>query len=147
MFPGTPWWREIRHGRYARWFPASRPGPSPNRESALMLIVHNFPAFPERWEAAAGRQGTSIYAGDQAAAFLKHRRNPDAVFVVNGDVGLAMQLAAKMFAGARRPLVAVDLVLREPENLAARLRLPLKKLPLSRAGCFIHYLRDLRGLT
>jgi len=112
-----------------------------------MLIVHNFRAFPEQWQTAAGRQGTSIHAGQRADAFLEHRRNPEAVFVVNGSVALVMELAARMFGGARRPLVAVDLVLREPEDLAARLELPVKKALLSRVDRFIHYFRDLRGLT
>jgi glycosyltransferase involved in cell wall biosynthesis len=112
-----------------------------------MLIVHNFRAFPEKWQTATGRQGTSIYAGATAAAFLEHRRNPEAVFVVNGNVALVMELAARMFGGARRPLVAVDLVLREPEDIAGRLELPLKKALLSRVDRFIHYFRDLRGLT
>ena len=112
-----------------------------------MLIVHNFRAFPEKWKAATGQQGTSIHAGQRAAAFLEHRRNREAVFVVNGDVALVMQLAARMFGGARRPLIAVDLVLREPEDFAGRLALPLKKALLSRVDRFIHYFRDLRGLT
>jgi glycosyltransferase involved in cell wall biosynthesis len=112
-----------------------------------MLIVHNFRAFPEKWKTAAGQPGTSIHAGQKADAFLEHRRNPDAVFVVNGNVALVMELAARMFAGARRPLIAVDLVLREPEDVAARLELPLKKALLHRVDRFIHYFRDLRGLT
>ena len=112
-----------------------------------MLIVHNFRAFPEKWKAATGQQGTSFHAGQRAAAFLKHRRNPQAVFVVNGNVALTMELAARMFGGPRRPLIAVDLVLREPENIAAGLLLPFKKALLSRVDRFIHYFRDLRGLT
>jgi len=112
-----------------------------------MLIVHNFRAFPEKWKASTGQQGSSVYAGQQAAGFLKHCRNPEAVFVVNGNVALVMQLAARMFGGARRPLIAVDLVLREPETFAGRLLLPLKKALLGRVDRFIHYFRDLRGLT
>jgi len=111
-----------------------------------MLIVHNFRSFPENWK-TAGQQGTSIHAGQKADAFLEHRRNPEAVFVVNGNVALVMELAARMFAGTRRPLIAVDLVLREPEDIAARLELPLKKALLRRVDRFIHYFRDLRGLT
>lgn len=112
-----------------------------------MLIVHNFRAFPEKWKAATGQQGTSICAGQQASAFLEHRRNREAVFVVNGNVALVMELAARMFAGSRRPLIAVDLVLREPEDFAGRLELALKKALLGRVDRFIHYFRDLRGLT
>jgi len=112
-----------------------------------MLIVHNFRAFPEKWKAASGLQGASIYAGQRADAFLQHRRNPEAVLVVNGNVPLVMELATRMLVGARRPLIAVDLVLREPDNLAGRLLLPMKKALLSRVDRFIHYFRDLRGLT
>jgi glycosyltransferase involved in cell wall biosynthesis len=112
-----------------------------------MLIVHNFRAFPEKWKAATGEHGTSIHAGQGADAFLQHRRNPEAVLVVNGNVPLVMELAARMCVGARRPLIAVDLVLREPDNFAGWLLLPLKKALLSRVDRFIHYFRDLRGLT
>jgi glycosyltransferase involved in cell wall biosynthesis len=112
-----------------------------------MLIVHNLRAFPEKWKAASGQQGSSIYAGERAAAFLQHRGNPQAVFVVNGNVALVMELAARMFLGARRPLVAVDMVLREPDDFAGRMLLPVKKTLLGRVDRFIHYFRDLRGLT
>lgn len=112
-----------------------------------MLIVHNFRAFPENWKAATGQQGTSLHAGQRAAGFLEYRRDPEAVFLVNGNVPLVMELAARMLGGARRPLIAVDLVLREPETFAGRLLLPLKKALLSRVDRFIHYFRDLRGLT
>jgi glycosyltransferase involved in cell wall biosynthesis len=112
-----------------------------------MLIVHNFRAFPEKWTAATGQQGTSTHAGQSVDAFLKHRRKPEAVFVVNGNVPLVMELAARMLAGARRPLIAVDLVLREPDNFGGWLLLPLKKALLGRVDRFIHYFRDLRGLT
>ncbi len=112
-----------------------------------MLIVHNFRAFPERWEAGTGQQGTSVYAGDRAAAFLEHRLNREAVFVVNGNVALVMELAARQFRSARRPLIAVDLVLRAPEDFAGRLLLPPKKALLGRVDRFIHYFRDTRGLT
>ncbi len=112
-----------------------------------MLIVHNFRAFPEQWNAASGQHGTSIHAGQRADAFLQHRRNPEAVLLVNGNVPLVMELAGRMLVGVRRPLIAVDLVLREPDNLAGRLLLPLKKTLLSRVDRFIHYFRDLRGLT
>jgi glycosyltransferase involved in cell wall biosynthesis len=112
-----------------------------------MLIVHNFRAFPEQWKARTGEQGTSFYAGEQASAFLKHRGNHEAVFVVNGNVTLVMELAAKMLGGARRPLIAVDLVLREPEDFAGRMKLPVKRALLGRVDHFIHYFRDLRGLT
>lgn len=112
-----------------------------------MLIVHNFRAFPEKWQSATGQQGTSIYAGANAAAYLEHRRNPEAFFVVNGNVAVVMELAARMFAGVQRPLIAVDLVLREPEDFASRVALPVKKALLGRVDRFIHYFRDLRGLT
>jgi glycosyltransferase involved in cell wall biosynthesis len=112
-----------------------------------MLIVHNFRAFPEKWKATTGQQGASIHAGQRANAFLQHRRNRDAVFVVNGNVALVMELAARMFGRTRRPLIAVDLVLREPEDFTGSLLLPVKKTLLGRVDRFIHYFRDLRGLT
>jgi glycosyltransferase involved in cell wall biosynthesis len=48
--------------------------------------------------------------------------------------------------GARRPLISVDPVLREPDDLSGRLRLPIKRALLGRVDHFIHYFRDLRGL-
>jgi glycosyltransferase involved in cell wall biosynthesis len=110
-----------------------------------MLLVTNFQSFPAKWTARTGATGASIFA-ETASAFCLHRRVSDAVFVVNCNPGLVMDLAARMLVGPRRPLIAVDLVLRAPDCLSERLRLPLKRALFRRVDHFIHYFRDLRGL-
>ncbi len=108
-----------------------------------MRIVHNFRSFPEKWTARNGRRGSSVYAAG-AAGFLKNSDDPGSVFVVNCDPSLVLQLA--MPGRKRCPLIAVDIVLRQPEDLAGKLQLPVKRALLRRVDHFIHYFRDCSGL-
>lgn len=110
-----------------------------------MLLVTNFQSFPSAWRSGSGQSGQSVHAADRDA-FLAHRRNPDAIFVVNVDPQLVMAVAAGMLLGPRRPLISVDLVLRKPGSAAGRLLLPVKRVLLRRVDHFIHYFRDLRGM-
>lgn len=110
-----------------------------------MLIVTNFTSFPSRWEAANGESGTSCYAAT-AAEFLTHAHKPAALFVVNCDPRLTLQLAGSLlFKRHKPPLIAVDVVLRRP-TAKERLTLPLKRWLFSRVDHYIHYFRDLRAM-
>jgi glycosyltransferase involved in cell wall biosynthesis len=108
-------------------------------------VVTNFRSFPAEWSSGDGARGTSVYS-ENAQGFLAERRNPDALFVVNGDLRLLRSLAWAMLRGPKRPLIAVDLVLRAPDDLWGRVALLLKRAMLRRVDHFIHYFRDLRGL-
>jgi glycosyltransferase involved in cell wall biosynthesis len=112
-----------------------------------MVLVTNFSSFPERWTSSTGRQGRSVYAA-ACGDFLAFRKEPGAVFIVNCDPRLTLQLAAATLGILRHhpPLISVDIVLRRPAGFVDRLLLPLKRRLFSRADHYIHYFRDLRGL-
>jgi glycosyltransferase involved in cell wall biosynthesis len=109
-----------------------------------MLLVTNFPRFPVDWQ-VNGHSGRSIYAAN-TREFLQHRSNPEAVFVVNCDPRLTCDLAAALLVGQRRPLVAVDIVLRRPEGWRSWLQYPALRVLVGRVDHFIHYFRDVSGL-
>jgi len=52
-----------------------------------------------------------------------------------------------IFPWTRKPLVAVDLVLRKPERIRERIGALIKRLLLTRVHHFIHYFRDISGYT
>lgn len=52
-----------------------------------------------------------------------------------------------LFPWKRRPLAAVDLVLRRPVSLRHKLTARLKKVLLSRVDHFVHYFNDISGYT
>ena len=110
-----------------------------------MLLVTNFQSFPARWSTRAEVTGRSVHAAGRED-FLVHRNDPQAVFVVNGNPRLVLELSAAMLRGARRPLISVDLVLRRPDSFTEWLQLPLKRALLNRVDHFIHYFRDLKGM-
>ena len=110
-----------------------------------MIFVTNFNSFPPTWKAGNGDTGKTIYAAD-AQAFLAHRKEPDTIFLINGNPRLVLALSAAMLWGARRPLISADIVLRAPEKLSEKLQHPMKRMLLGRVDHFIHYFRDLRGM-
>lgn len=109
-----------------------------------MLIVTNFQSFPEEWTASSGERGVSLAAGS-VAEFEACRHRPDALFLVNCDPRMTLELAAHKMLQPRPPLVSVDLVLRRPSRLSDTLTHPLKRLLLSRVDLFVHYFRDVRS--
>jgi glycosyltransferase involved in cell wall biosynthesis len=113
-----------------------------------MHIVTNFPGFPAEWRSSDGRRGTGS-AADTIGAFVRHRRGRDTVFLVDCNPGLVLGLSALFLAlpFLRRPLIALDLVLRRPLSLRQRLLHPLKRFLLARADLYINYFADVRGLT
>ncbi len=110
-----------------------------------MLIVSNA-GLPKRWIASSGESGESILA-QTAREFLGCRHQADTVWVVNGDAGLALELAAvcALAPAMTKPLVCVDIVLRRPRHLLGKVALPAKRWLLRNVGHYIHHFRDLRG--
>lgn len=108
-----------------------------------MLIVTNFERFPPSWTASDGTPGRSVQARG-LAQFLSHGREPDAVYLVNCNTSLVLALARKQLSpfAARRPIVAVDVIVRRPRGIAARLAVAAKKLLFGRVDLFVHYFRD-----
>jgi len=107
-----------------------------------MRIVTDFERFEPEWEG-----GSSVYART-FAEFRRALRNAD-VAVVNCNVNLVLRLCAYflVFPWRRKPIVAVDLVLRRPYSWSARLATRVKAFLLGRVDHFIHYFRNLDGYT
>lgn len=110
-----------------------------------MTIVTNFDRFPSRWTSATGDSGTAQTAktfGD----FVKASRTAD-LLMINCDVALALRLCALFLVcpWLRKPMVAVDLVLRRPKTFRAKASGLLKKFLLRRVDLFVHYFHDITG--
>ncbi len=110
-----------------------------------MLIVTNFERFEAEWRLPSGESGSSV-AASSLAEFRRQLPRAD-LALINGDIGLVVRLCVYflIFPWRRKPIVAVDLVLRQPTNWKTRMTAALKALLLSRVDHFIHYFRDLDG--
>ena len=112
-----------------------------------MLIVTNFVNFPQQWTATDGTAGRTEFA-KTTSEFLRFRDHDDAVFVVNGSARIALELALRQLLPfkARRPLIAVDMVLRKPNTARATLSVVTKRIVFRNVDYFVHYFKDLHGL-
>jgi glycosyltransferase involved in cell wall biosynthesis len=112
-----------------------------------MLIVTNFANFPHRWTATGGTTGHTEFA-QSTPEFLKFREEDSSVFLVNCATGLVLDLALKQILpfARRRPLIAVDMILRRPATIPANLSAAAKRIVLRNVDYFLHYFKDLRGL-
>jgi glycosyltransferase involved in cell wall biosynthesis len=112
-----------------------------------VLIVTNFAKFPELWTSTSGTTGRTVFARS-ASDFLKFRHDTHSLFLINGSARLALELALRQslpFA-ARRPIIAVDMILRRPHTIRAILSVVAKRAVFRRVDYFLHYFKDLRGL-
>jgi glycosyltransferase involved in cell wall biosynthesis len=109
-------------------------------------LLTNFERMPEHW-AAGPFSGKAIYG----QAYEDFRRlAPSCDFVlVNGDILLLLKLCLYFWIhpSRRKPIVAVDLVLRRPRTWKQKLLHWPKRLLLDRVDHFIHYFQDLAGYT
>jgi len=108
----------------------------------VFTILSNLRLVP-RWE-RSGVSGTSIYA-ESCGEFVRHLRSSDLV-VVNG-LELTLRLC-ELFTVApwlRRPLVAVDVVLRKPDTVKSWFSAQATRYLLRNVDYFLHYFRDLSG--
>ena len=78
--------------------------------------------------------------------FVRNVANCDAI-LINCNPALTLQLGALFFflRFRRKPIIALDLVLRRPVTKPSKLTSRLKKLLLRRVDHFIHYFRDWSG--
>lgn len=111
-----------------------------------MRIVTNFERFEPVWT-SHGETGEAIMART-FSEFLRGLPGCDLI-LINGDIGLTLRLSAYflMFPWKRKPIVAVDLVLRRPRTLQARIAALVKRLLLARVDHFIHYFKNLDGYS
>jgi glycosyltransferase involved in cell wall biosynthesis len=110
-----------------------------------MILVTNFKSFPTTWTSSSGVNGSSVKATSYRE-FAAYRTEPRAVFLVNCDPRLTLELAAgNLLRRHPPPLIYVDAVLRRPSGLKAQIMLPVKRFLFSRVDHYIHYFRDLRA--
>lgn len=110
-----------------------------------MVIITNFENFPSSWVTRNGVAGKSTIVHSAHEYFRLSQEVSDPLAIVNCNPGLTLELAARFACRRRTPLVAVDLVLRQPKSVASRLLLPFKRLLLKRVDLFIHYFKDIRA--
>jgi glycosyltransferase involved in cell wall biosynthesis len=118
---------------------------SSDKNRQLVRIVTDFNRFPPQWQALCGAAGTATEV--RALAELKQGLSSADIVVINGDIGLLMRLVLWFWLGLapRRPIVAVDIVLRVPRpGWRGWLALKFKRWVLSHVDLFIHYFRDTR---
>ena len=108
----------------------------------MFTILSNL-RLPLRWK-RDGVSGSSTYV-EHVSEFLRHLRASDLV-VVNG-LEVTLRLCSLFTAAPwlRRPLVAVDVVLRKPHTARGRLAAKVNRHLLGNVDYFLHYFRDLEG--
>lgn len=111
-----------------------------------MRIVTNFERFEPVWT-SCGETGEAVVART-FSQFLRELPGCGLI-LINGDIHLTLCFSVYflMFPWKRKPIVAVDLVLRRPKTFPARLAALVKRLLLARIDHFIHYFRDLDGYS
>lgn len=112
-----------------------------------MRILTNFMNSPELIEAPGGGYA-EILRHEAWQEVRKHLSAADLIVVDCRDF-LIYRLAAHflLFPWRRKPLIAVDLVLRKPQSLRHRFTAVIKRLLLTRVSHFIHYFKDISGYT
>ncbi|HTB90533.1 MAG TPA: glycosyltransferase [Steroidobacteraceae bacterium] len=112
-----------------------------------MRILTNFMNSPESVESPSGSQATVL----KRESWAEIRRLLDSVDLVIIDCRdtLIYKLAAYLLLRPWRkmPLIAVDVVLRQPLGLRHKLSAGLKRLLFARVDHFIHYFKDVSGYT
>ncbi len=109
-----------------------------------MLILTNFERFPETWNVASGETGQAKVVRT-FSEFVKGSRSAD-LLIINCDVPLVLKLSGffLLFPYFRKPIIAVDLVLRRPEHSkTGNLGRIVKTFLFARVDHFIHYFKDL----
>ncbi|MEP6714348.1 MAG: glycosyltransferase [Terriglobia bacterium] len=110
-----------------------------------MLILTNFPRFPQKWRSSGGMTGEAVMV-ETVWQILKLSRRADLI-IINCNVKLTFQLALlyTLLPFLRRPILSNDIVLRSPKTMASRMTAKVKKALLSRIDHFSLYFRILDG--
>ena len=110
-----------------------------------MRILTNLERFPQRWRSSTGTSGT----GKTVRSFwgFVWKAGQCDVILIDCDPNLVFKLATIFLPlwFRRKPIVALDLVLRRPTTWRSRAATVLKRILLSRVDHFIHYFRQLDG--
>src|SRR5579872_4339364 len=115
-----------------------------------MLILTDFPRFPQRWQVAntEGQTRTTLTGASLKDLF---KLIPD---IRGADLLLVHESSSRLFwlvllfwivPFLRKPIVSVDIILLKPSTIRQRIGAWLKKMILHRVDHFIHYFKDLKG--
>lgn len=110
-----------------------------------MRILTNFLNAPDELD-LPGYERIEILKGESWPD-LRRQISKANVIVLNCGDALMYSIARHfmLFPWRRRPLIAVDLVLRRPESLQHRLTASVKRMLLTQVTHFIHYFKDWSG--
>jgi len=110
-----------------------------------MLILTNFKCFPAEWS-VLGVSGQTREIQASAWDFFVNSFRADLI-VINCDLNLTVNLALLFcfLPFLKKPIIAVDLVLRQPVTAKQRVLTALRRIFLKRVDHFIHYFRDLEA--
>jgi glycosyltransferase involved in cell wall biosynthesis len=104
----------------------------------------NSPQFIER----AGEERVEVICADAWPEVRKLLKSADIIVIDCRDLLLfRICIHFLFFPWTRKPLVAVDLVLRIPVHWKQRIGVLIKRLLLLRVAHFIHFFRDISGYT
>ena len=112
-----------------------------------MKVLTNFLGAPDSMDLPDGRR-LEFLKGETWTDLRRQLPVADLVVVNCGDA-LLYRMAARfmLMPWTRRPLVAVDLVLRRPTAPQSLLAAGVKRLLLAQVTHFIHYFKDISGYT
>lgn len=115
-----------------------------NSDTSLRLVT-DFENIPECLTLEGGEEVRLIRAVG-IREILAALPSADAI-VINGTLSVIFRLVLYflLFPWKRKPIVAVDVVLRKAQSRKQKTALIFKRLLLSRVDHFIHYFKDLRG--
>ncbi len=105
------------------------------------------PQLPRQWVAPNGVTGESSLIGPSEKLTLQLKRSD--LVLINCDPNLVYRISTLFLLRRklRRPMVAVDLVLRKPSNIIGSVKTLVRRGLLSQVDWFLHYFRDWSGYT
>jgi glycosyltransferase involved in cell wall biosynthesis len=111
----------------------------------MIRLLTDFVTAPTELTIRGGRR-VALLPARSGLDFIGKSRQADAL-VVNCSAFMTFALAGcfTLMPFLRKPIIAVDLVLRPPRTWRHRLLLPLKQLLFSRVDHFVHFFKDVSG--
>jgi glycosyltransferase involved in cell wall biosynthesis len=116
-----------------------------------MMILTDFPRFPKKWKTSGQIEGvsrTSLAGASPKDLFqlIPDFRQADFVLVNMGGLNVYwLILLFWAFPFLKKPIIAVDIILRRPHTVKEKLIAWFKKILLKRVDHFVHYFRALDG--
>jgi glycosyltransferase involved in cell wall biosynthesis len=111
----------------------------------MIRLLTDFVTAPEELTIRGGRR-VALLPARSALDFVMRSRHADAL-VLNGEASMVFGTVAcfTLLPFLKKPVIAVDLVLRPPRTARQNLLLPLKRFLFSRVDHFVHFFRDVAG--